>query len=221
MQVILTDFNNPIRCKKFDGTIELHEFKVWPAWTVPKFTNLFFFNRDGKSYNAPVAMGKTYTFKDLELAVNEYLNVDEQVASLYYNNGRVTWRVYPNTKTTNVTLNLTLVDMLNLATAKVDKDGIQTGQPIDKSSITFTFSDARVLFLTCDQIDDTVGNDNRVAKNITAIPLIDGSFTTTLNHPTVSTFHNNYSRELTFHTQDLNGNDLPMQNLLARLTINE
>jgi len=119
-------------------------------------------------------MGKTYTLESIQLLVNQHLNANDQVANLYHNNGRVTWRVFPKVKPpTNSKISAGMVDflrpskiklaaglkeLLNLAAAQ-EHGGIITGQPVDKSSINFTFSHASMVFLVCDQADDTYINE--------------------------------------------------------------
>jgi len=158
MQVFLTNLNTPVRCKNPNGTINLHYLEIWPFWSYPKFTTLFSYERASQKYIVSVIMGKTYTFEDLRSLIDKHLNSnDEQVALLYHNNGRVSWRVFPNTETSDISLSPGLLDILKLRDAKIH-NGIITGQPINKASITFTFSDANMIFLTCDQIDDTYVN---------------------------------------------------------------
>jgi len=101
-------------CKKSHGTINLCHLEIWPFWSYPKFTTLLSYERAGQKYTVPVIMGKTYTFEDLQSLVNKHLNsTDEQVAMLYHNNGRVSWLVFSNTKTSNIYLSQGLLDMLN------------------------------------------------------------------------------------------------------------
>jgi len=151
MQVFLTNINTPIRCKKPNGTINLHTLKLWPAWSFPEFTTLFSYERDGEKIVVPVVIGKTYTFRDLELLVNEHFNRD---AALYYKDGKVGWYVTPADppNISNIKLSKRLKELLKLENAQKHL-GITIGQPINKSSINFTFSDAAMVFLTCYQIE--------------------------------------------------------------------
>jgi len=69
--------------------------------------------KGGEKITVPVIMGKRYTFEGLESLVNEHLNADGQVALLYYNNGRVTWRVFPKVKPpTNSKISAGMVNFL-------------------------------------------------------------------------------------------------------------
>ena len=88
MQVFLTDITAPIRCRKPHGKINLHTLKLWPAWSFPKFTTLFSYERGDEKIVVPVIIGKTCTFRDLELLVNQHLNSDNQVALLNHNSSR-------------------------------------------------------------------------------------------------------------------------------------
>jgi len=235
MQVFLTDLKALIKCKTPHGTIKFHDLKLWPAWSFPKFTTLFSYERGGEKIVVPVIMGKTYTFRDLELLVNQHLNSDNQVALLNHNSGRVTWRVFPPNPPTNpkisngmvnflrpskIELSKGLKELLNLEGAQ-EHDGTTTGQPIVKSSIKFSFSNAAIVFFTCDQIDDTYVN-NQPSKAIAVISLataINGVLT--LTSPTSAVFTENYDRKLNFKLQDKNGNELPVKQMLAHLTIND
>jgi len=92
MQVFLTDLKALIKCKTPHGTIKFHDLKVWPAWTYPKFTTLFSYERDGEKITVPVIMGKRYTLESIQVLIHEHLNSGDKVANLHHNNGRVTWR---------------------------------------------------------------------------------------------------------------------------------
>jgi len=76
-------------------------------------------------------MGKTYIFEDLKSLISKHLNTDEQVAMLYYNNGRVIWKVFPYTTTSNIHLSPGLLNILKLRAAN-SHDKV-TGLLIDKS----------------------------------------------------------------------------------------
>ena len=217
MQVILTDISKPININSFYGSITLLEANVWPSWSYPKFTTLFSYSRKNKDHVVPVIMGKNYTFHDLEVLVNLHLNVDEQVALLYHNNNRVTWRLFPNVKTTNIKLSKGLIDVLKLKSIA----GTQTGEPVDLTSISFTFSDTSNIFITCDEIDDNIYFNNKKVKAITATPVVlkNGAITVKYPQPTVK-FHSDFM-QLKFRIQDDKGIDLPIKRLLLRLTIND
>ncbi len=223
MNVILTDISKPFRrYRKPDGTLVLKELKIWPGWSYPKFKNLFSYQKDGVTHAIPVIMGKTYTFHDLGLLVNTYLNAKGQVALLYHNNGRVTFRVYPNVGIHNIKLDEGLAEMLGLK--KLDKyEGVNTGEPVNESSIHFTYSNARLISLACRQIDNTYLNNDE-AKVLCVMPVSvgsDGAVTANLLHPTIAAFHDNFCHDLTFQVQDERGNNLPINQLVIRLTINE
>ena len=220
MQVYLTDIEASIRCRKPHGKINLHTLKLWPAWSFPKFTTLFSYERGGEKIVVPVIMGKTYIFRDLELLVNEHFNSD---ADLYYKDGKVCWYVTPADppNISNIKLSKSLKELLNLEGAQKYL-GITQGQPINESSIKFSFSNAAMVFLTCDQIDDTYVNDLS-SKAIAVIPLdttITGALA--LTSPTSAVFKENYAeRKLNFKLRDKDDNELPVKQMLAHLTIND
>jgi len=73
-----------------------------------------------------VIMGKTYTFEDLQSLVNKHLNSnDEQVAMVYHKNGRVSWCVFSDTETSNISLSPGLLDMLEIGAAKTYRANYQ------------------------------------------------------------------------------------------------
>ena len=185
-------------------------------------------------------MGKRYTFDVLAQDISDALNLDgEQVINLYHNNGRVTWRVFPSPKPTNpkvsggmvaflrphnIQLSTEIAKLFKLDGAQLSKDGIMTGEPVNKASISFCFSDASTLFFTCDECDMTTLVNNQLTKAFTAMPVaaaIDGSLTASLNQPAILTFSNNYKNRLTFRIQDELGNTLKPQRVFSRLKIND
>lgn len=222
MHLILTTLDKPVRCEDVpDGEIVLQELRVWPGWSHPSFKTLFSYERDGAKHVVPVVMGKNYTFRDIQLLVNEYLNVKNQVAMLYYNNGRITWRLFPSSHTTNVELSPSLIDMFKLGVAKT-YDGMTTGQPVEESSINFTFSDASTVFFTCDECKEETLVNSVKTRAITAMPVyanLDGSLMTTQSAST--TFKDNWTNKFNFRIQDENGNNLAVKRVFCRLTIND
>ena len=77
MQMILTDISKPIKCENiYDGIISLFELKIWPGWSHPKFKTILSYTRGNEKTVVPVVMGKIYTFRDLQLLIDEHLNID-------------------------------------------------------------------------------------------------------------------------------------------------
>ena len=233
-QHILTDFTIPVKVEEFDGEITLLEAKFWPDWETPKFHHLFSYTRSGKPVIVPVIDGKRYTFDDIIHTVNEHLNffsvnehpnVTHQVALLYHNNGRVTWKISTKqadeAKLSDIRLSSGLIDMLKLE--KIDKDFFHmVSEPIDKSSINFCFSNASTIFFTCDECDKTTLVNNKKTNAVVAMPVvagIDGAIKASL--PASLTFSDNYTNQLNFHIQDEYGNNLLADKVFVRLTINE
>ena len=115
-----------------------------------------------------------------------------------------------------------IIKLFKLENVQPDKYGIMVGEPVDKSSISFCFSNASTVFLTCDECDKTTLVNNQKTNAIVAMPVItamDGSITASL--PASLTFSDNYSNQLNFHIQDELGNDLVAQKVFFRFTINE
>ncbi len=238
MQLILTKLN-PIYIEDFpNGKIDLQELKIWPGWNYAKFDTILTYKIGNDNYALKVIMNKKYTFDILAQAISDLLNVNnEQVINLYHNNGRVTWRVFPPPKPTNpklsagmmaflrphnIKLSEDIIKLFKLENVQPDKNGIMTGAPVDKSSISFCFSNASTVFLTCDECDKTTIVNNQKTNAIVAMPVataMDGSITASL--PASLTFTDNYSNRLNFHIQDELGNDLVVQKVFLSVIINE
>ena len=130
--------------------------------------------------------------------------------------GMISWL-----KPSNIKLSDDIIKLFKLENVQPDKQGIMTGEPVDKSSISFCFSNAFTIFFTCDECDKTTLVNNQKTKAIVAMPAVtamDGSITASL--PASLSFSNNYSNQLNFHIQDEHGNDLVAQKVFCRFTIN-
>ena len=239
MQVILTKLDVHIEDLP-NGEIELQELKVWPDWTHPRFKTILTYQLGADDYALKVTMGKKYTFDVLVKDISDAINLnDDQVCSLYHNNGRVTWCVFPIPKLENPKLsvgmtaflrphNIKLSDdilkLLKLENVQPDKYGKITGAPVDKSTIRFCFSNTSTIFFMCDECNDTTIVNDRKTNAITAMPVataMDGSLTASLAQAATLTFSNNWKNRLSFYVRDEEGNDLPTQKIFCRLIIND
>ena len=238
INAILTQIDEPLKIDNLvDGTISLHELKIWPGWTHPHYKEILTYEFGGKKYILPVVMSKKYTFDVISQLVNDVLNAnDDQIVDLYHNNGRVTWRIYPQQKPdnpkissgmtaflrpSNIKLSDEIVTLFKLKGAQADKHGIITGEPVDKSSLSFCFSDASTIFFTCDQCDETTLVNNNETRTITALPVaagIDGCLTANAGS---ANFHNNLTNRFTFHIRDERCNNLLVKRFFCRLTIKD
>ena len=238
VNAIITRIDEPLRVDNLvDGTISLHELKVWPGWTHPHFKKILTYEFAGKNYILPVVMGKKYTFDILAQVVNDALNANgEQIVNLYHNNGRVTWQIYPTQKPdnpkissgmtaflrpSNIKLSDEIATLFKLKDAQADKNGIITGEPVDKSSLSFCFSDASTIFFTCDQCDETTLVNNNETRTITALPVAAGINGCLTAGAATTSFHSNLTNRFTFHIQGERGNNLPIKRLFCRLIIND
>lgn len=239
MQVILTKLD-PINIEDLpNGEIELQELKLWPGWTHPKFTTILTYQIASDTYALQVIMNKNYTFDVLAQDINNALNQnDEQIVKLDHKNGRVTWQVLPPPKAEksklstgmiaflrphNIKLSDEVLSLFKLDGVKADTYGIMTGKPVDKSSISFCFSNASTIVFTCDECDKKTIVNNQKTNAIIAMPVataMDGSLTATLTQPATLTFSNNFTNRLNFHVQDEHGNNLITQKVFFRLKIN-
>ena len=98
----------------------------------------------------------------------------------------------------------------------------RVGQPLNKDSITFTFSNVHTLFLECQKINDTYINclQTKILCAISVAKSLDGSVTANLQHPVIAAYRNNFVKELTFGVHDEHGNGLQIKKALLRFTIN-
>jgi len=239
-QVILTKLDDPVYIENFPhGKIKLQELKIWPGWTHIKFHTILTYRIGIDDYALKVKMNKKYTFDILAQDISNFLNVNnEQVVNLYHNNGRVTWQVLPPPKTKkpklstgmiaflrphNIKLSDEVVNLFKLDGVQADTYGIMTGKPVDKSSISFCFSNASTIVFTCDECDKKTIVNNQKTNAIVAMPVtvdMDGSLTATLAQPATLTFSNNFTNRLNFHVQDEHGNNLITKRFFCRLKIN-
>ena len=216
----ITDVTKPIKIDGIEGEVKLLETVVWKGWESSKFDHLFTYKRGGKRYMVPVESGKTYTMRDIQLAVLHHINADEQVALLYHNNSRVTWKLYDNVKTTEVFLSDGLMKQLNIENAKNLETGEVKGSPINKEDITFTFFFPTKICINCLEIEPTRLN-NRDSRSLHILPGVKDSTLAASwndNYPAVK-FRNNYVKELNFEITDENGVKLPIKHFLLALQI--
>ena len=182
-------------------------------------------------------MNKKYTFDILAQDICNLLNQNnEQVVKLDHTNEKVTWQVFSPPKPIksklstgmmaflrprNIKLSYNIIKLFKLENVKYDEHGIMTGAPVDKSSISFCFSNAFTIFFTCDECDKTTLVNNQKTNAIVAMPAVtamDGSITASL--PASLSFSNNYSNQLNFHIQDEHKNNLVVRKVFCRLLIN-
>ena len=237
MQLILTKLNDPIYIEYFpNGKIDLQELKIWPDWTHVKFDTILTYKIGNDAYALKVDMNKKYTFDILAQDICNLFNQNnEQVVKLDHTNEKVTWQVFSPPKPiksklstgmmaflrpSNIKLSYNIIKLFKLENVKYDEHGIMTGAPVDKSSISFCFSNAFTIFFTCDECDKTTLVNNQKTNAIVAMPAVtamDGSITASL--PASLSFNNNHSNQLNFHIQDKHKNNLVVRKVFCRLTI--
>ena len=224
MHYILTDISEPVNCDSFDGSLTLHELKVWPAWRAFKFTTIISYKRDGATYTVPVVPGKRYRFLDLQRIIAQTINIEEQVANFYHNNGRITWTLYKGVKTTDIKWSHQIIKILGLtsATPQAFPDvTVLTGSPVSLSNIDFCFSNSQTIYVMCDYTKPIFVN-NQEMKAITATPVaadMNGCITASSFQPTIKFY--TPCKQLTFSIKDENGNRLPVEKIFIRLQIND
>ena len=216
-QRYITNIDMDIPIDAENGSVTVHDISVTLNLPRQLFTNILTYKKSGVAYKVPVISSKKYTFNDLMLIVNAHLNVDDQVALLYYNNGRVTQRLYKNTPFSDIKWDSNIEKLmgLNEATTQVFSDStIFTGKPVSQDSIKFQYFNGDYLYITCDQLD--VGD-----QTIAAVKLdqLEGK---SWNYPQPTrSFENNRDKKLRLRLKDEYGSDLPLSDLLLRVTINE
>jgi hypothetical protein len=84
------------------------------------------------------------------------------------------------------------------------------GEYVDKSVLSFCFSNTTTIFFVCDECDKTSIVDSKKSKAITALPIdvgMNGFITADLTHAAVAKFQSNWTNRFHFHIQDKNGNN--------------
>ena len=155
------------------------------------------------------------TFQDISKAFNSALNKSSAgvtIASLSYENGRVSLYLKPDTQLTNVKIAEDIARELKI---KPDKSNI--GEPVDIGKIAF--HNTPNIYLTCDEAKSNTFIDSLKSETcIAASPFNAEVISFEPSHPTP--FYALVG-QLTFSIQDRLGNKLPVERLFCRFRIND
>ena len=109
--------------------------------------------------------------------------------------------------------------MLGLDKMETSSQGhhkLQMGTPIKKDDVIFaTTVQSKLAIITCDEVDNL-----EEGKVLVILP-IDDIKKYQFNNPPSRDFHRNYDRLLHFKIKDELGNELPIKEMLIRVTIND
>lgn len=222
----ITDVSKPIKVDSFDGSVTVHSITALLEIQTKLFDNLITYKRDGVSHKIPIKLGRKYDFDTIAQEVGDTLNRgDEQVVLFYYNNSRVTLRIYKNTKVTDIKIPDELKKILGMSSPTILNTHLNThlnytdyvGDIINKTDIRFQFFDPSCIHITCDELYNKSEDGDDIA-----VLRVDQLENIQYTYPQpCRSFKNNYTRLLHLHIKDDYGNDLPLKNLLLRVLINE
>ena len=219
MNIILTtlEFKNE---RIHSGNITVKELKIWPGW---KQHSGFIATFQWKSQpnvlrKIKIKNDKVITFEDISEAFNSELNKSSAgvtIASLTYENGKVSLYLKPDTQLTNVKIADDIAREL-----KIKPDRSNTGEPVDVDKIAF--HNTPNIYLTCEQVKSNTYINSQKAETVLASTSFNPevevtSFVSSTNY---TPFHAPVG-QLTFSIQDSLGNKLPIKKLFCRLSINE
>ena len=216
----IKDVSKPIKLDSFDGNVAVHSITGQLNIETKLFDNLISYKKGGVLNKIPIKLGRRYDFDSIAQEVVDTLNRDEQVVLFYYNNSRVKLRVYEGTNITDIKIPSELETKLGLSsptigTTKQYKEYI--GDIINKADIHFQFFDPSYVHITCDELYNKSEDGDDIA-----VLRVDQLESLQFNYPQpCRAFKNNYIKELHLHIKDQFGNELPLNNLLLRVVINE
>ena len=223
MRVInVTEVDRVHSITPFKGSLALRDLYLWPAWYKPKNNVLFSYeNKNARSRLFRVFIeNKTYTFADIQKIVREHLDINKNnQVNILHNNGRVTLMVNVKNDSSFLIHKIQFCDeLLNILKLpkKDEYTGVIPGNPVDISDIKLTFNDTDLLYLRCQEIDESNVLENNINSNLIAVvPLKFSTYNNKLirfndRNPL---FHPITKRQMVynlhFSIQDSRGNDLP------------
>ena len=170
----ITDVESPVTSNiEFTGEIALSAAYFMPKWYKPQAKALFSwsYNNSVRSY-IPIENGKTYTLVDIAKLLKDHLGKDVY-QFLIYNNDKVSLILHNNKGIKNVMFCNELIDKYKLPRLNnyCTGEAIE-GQEILDNDLSITLNNTRLVFFTCNELDDTVNNRNsRGSKTLAIIPL--------------------------------------------------
>ena len=153
------------------GSLALRDLYLWPAWYKPTTSVLFSYQRSHQPrrvYNVPIEEGKVYSLGAIQELIRDHVNVVDQVANLYFNNGRITLNVQKDKSVHNLKLCKELADILKLP--RLEKyEGLISGDEVDVNKIRLTFNSTDLLYFKCEELDESKVTTSNTNSDVMAI----------------------------------------------------
>ena len=153
------------------GSLALRDLYLWPAWYKPKTSVLFSYQKSHQPrrvYNVPIEEGKVYSLGVIQELIRDHINVNEQVANLYFNDGKITLTVAKDKSYQNLKLCDELADILKLPRLDKYEGTLQSGE-IDVNKIRLVFNSTDLLYFKCKELDEGKVVTNNTNSDIMAI----------------------------------------------------
>ena len=170
----ITNIKSPVTSNiEYTGEIALTAAYFMPKWYKAQTKVLFSWESNDKNLRnyIPIENGKTYTFQDIVDLLKMHLTDTYQL--LVYNNDRVSLKFKKDMGIDKVMFCSELLDKYKLPRLENYCTGkaIQ-GEEILDSDLAITFNDTRLVFFKCDELDDTLNQQNsKGSKTLAIIPL--------------------------------------------------
>ena len=209
----MTDTENPIKIDNHTGTIAIHSVAIkFP--TQFEIDHLFTYKENGITKTHPIETGRVYTLGDL-------LSILGKLTAGFFGTttNSLVLRTKPSDPISDIKFAAPIQTMLGLDKMETSSQGhhkLQMGTPIKKDDVIFTTTiQSKLAIITCDEVDNL--EDGKV---LVILP-IDDIKKYQFNNPPSRDFHRNYDRLLHFKIKDELGNELPIKEMLIRVTIND
>lgn len=166
---------NPI-----EGSIALREMYIWSRWYKPQTEVLFSYQLKHQPYSTKAVKleyGKTYTFEDIRLLLGSHFNKLDTVCDLKFDGeGKVNLDFKTRYNFENLKLCKELVFELQLPYKETydNKDGKVTigTTAINEDNVQLTFSDTDLLYVSCEEINETnVIHRNKTSNLMAVVPI--------------------------------------------------
>ena len=210
----MTDTENPIKIDNHTGTIAIHSVAIkFP--TQFEIDHLFTYKENGIPKTYPVETCRVYTLSCL-------LSILGKLTSGFFGTTRnsLVLRTKPSDPISDIKFPAPIQTMLGLDKVQTSSQGhhkLEMGTPIKKDDVIFTTTvQSKLAIITCDEVDD-----HDEDGDVLAVLRIDDIEKYQFNNPPSRDFHRNYDRLLHFKIKDELGNELPIKEMLIRVTIND
>ena len=202
----MTDTENPIKTENHTGNIAIHSVAI-------ELPTRYKENSIPKTH--PIETGRVYTLGDL-------LSILGKITPGFFGTttNSLVLRTTPSDPISDIKFPAPIQTMLGLDKIQTSSQGqhkLQMGTPVKKDDIIFaTTTKSKFAIITYDEVDN-LDEDG----NVLAILPIDGIKKYQFNNPPSRDFHGNYDKLLHFKIKDEIGDELPIKEMLIRVTIND